>query len=170
MSFCSRCVVLWAVKHAVTGVAAPEISADRLLFRTFDLRGCAVPLIHFLTVHTVGVTLCLKVISHGNDMINDRSCLYKSQFKHSIHHLLFSLLHPSLVSGFPWVIVQCNQHIVAVCSVSTLSDDDDCPTPRCVLVVVFVIKGSINLDVFWMNLLKEKWLYYSFFSFIRNRL
>lgn len=41
------------------------------------------------------------------------SVLYKSRFKHTIHLLLFSLLHPSLRSMLPWVMVQYNQHIVA---------------------------------------------------------
>lgn len=90
------------------------------------------------------------VKGHYSDMINWQSCLYKSQFLHALCHLPFSLLHPSLVSMFPWVMVQCNQHFITLSSVSTLLDDD-----ILTLAMLFAVKASVNSSSCWLDLLHK---------------
>lgn len=78
----------------------------------FLLKGSCTP------INCTAILFLTEVRSHYREMINGGSCLYKSQCKHTILHLLFSLLHPSLRMAFPCVTQQCNhgrschQHIV----------------------------------------------------------
>lgn len=102
------------------------------------LKASQVPITY---VPHAGLLFCAGVKSHYGDMINGWSCLYKSRFKHTIPHSLFSPLHPSLRSAFPWVTLRCNQHIAAAPSVSTLSDgggdDDDDDVPALAILFGF---------------------------------
>lgn len=106
---------------------------------------------YYLTVH--GLCPMRRSESHCTDMINGWSCLYKSWSERSVCQTLFSLLHPSLRSMFPWVIVQCNQHIVAVYLPSALC----WMMMFCRSQTLLAVKASVNSAACLANLINEIW-------------